>query len=100
MTAGAAYAIVLDGYNGNFGKYQIDITAEQVRLSLQAVCMSGCMSLSRLSACHPLCLSTCVSVCLPASQSAIASLGKKKKKKKFFFSKTQPANNTDHVCQY
>ena len=31
MTAGSAYAIVLDGYNGNFGKYQIDITAEQVR---------------------------------------------------------------------
>ena len=31
MTGGSAYAVVLDGYNGNFGKYQIDITAEQVR---------------------------------------------------------------------
>ena len=30
MTAGSAYAIVVDGYAGNFGQYQIDITAQQV----------------------------------------------------------------------
>lgn len=31
MTAGMAYAIVVDGYGGKFGEYQIDIVAEQVR---------------------------------------------------------------------
>lgn len=30
MTAGMAYAIVVDGYGGKFGQYQIDITARQV----------------------------------------------------------------------
>ena len=30
MTAGSAYAIVVDGYGGKFGQYQIDITAQQV----------------------------------------------------------------------
>ena len=30
MTAGVAYAIVVDGYGGNFGQYQIDMVAEQV----------------------------------------------------------------------
>ncbi|DBB00918.1 TPA: hypothetical protein ACH3X1_000835 [Trebouxia sp. C0004] len=29
MTAGSAYAIVVDGYGGKFGQYQIDITAQQ-----------------------------------------------------------------------
>ena len=74
MTAGAAYAIVLDGYNGNFGKYQIDITAEQARLSLQTFCLSGqSVWLADwlaiyLSACHSICLSPWVFVCLPTCQ--------------------------------
>ena len=34
MTAGSAYAIVVDGYGGKFGQYQIDITAQQVRAGL------------------------------------------------------------------
>ena len=62
MTAGSAYAIVLDGYNGLFGKYQIDITAEQVKLVvLQAIaaCLSVCLSVRM---CLPVCL---LAVCLP-----------------------------------
>ena len=46
MTAGSAYAIVLDGYNGLFGKYQIDITAEQVMLVVLRnlpACLSACL---------------------------------------------------------
>ena len=31
MRAGVAYAVVVDGFNGQFGPYQIDITADQVR---------------------------------------------------------------------
>ena len=30
MTAGSAYAVVVDGYGGKIGQYQIDITAQQV----------------------------------------------------------------------
>ena len=31
MTAGSAYAIVVDGYGGKYGQYQIDIVAQQVQ---------------------------------------------------------------------
>ena len=34
MTAGSAYAIVLEGYGGKFGQYQLDVTADQVGCSL------------------------------------------------------------------
>lgn len=56
MTAGSAYAIVLDGYNGNFGKYQIDITAEQVRP------IHTIFGLPAYLFTH---LSVCLAVCLP-----------------------------------
>ncbi len=35
MRAGVAYAVVVDGFNGQFGPYQIDITADQVRAPRQ-----------------------------------------------------------------
>ena len=33
MTAGVSYAIVVDGYGGKFGQYQIDMVAEQVAVT-------------------------------------------------------------------
>lgn len=43
MTAGSAYAIVLDGYGGKFGQYQLDITAQQVH---EPVCPMHSLSLN------------------------------------------------------
>ena len=35
MTAGSPYAIIVDGYGGKFGQYQITVTAAQVHLHAQ-----------------------------------------------------------------
>ena len=35
MTAGSPYAIIVDGYGGKFGQYQLTVTAQQVHLYAQ-----------------------------------------------------------------
>ena len=62
MTAGAAYAVVVDGYNGKFGQYQIDITAQQVYTHCcpwhSCSCCTLCCSFAAFVWCCKLC--TCL----------------------------------------
>ena len=87
MTAGSPYAIIVDGYGGKFGQYQITVTAQQVHLCAQdsyVACLApaaapDCCCSFLTCTCQtpyliaweytnvaPLCVRVCVCVCVRA----------------------------------